>query len=392
MTRKNKITVVGSGYVGMSLSVLLAKQNDVTVLDVDPVRVNKINNKESTIVDKDIESYLSKKTLSLGATLDKRTAYEKANFIIVATPTNYNTDSRQFDTTSVFDVVSDALEFNRDAMIIIRSTVPIGYTKSLQEHFKSNRIIFSPEFLREGKALKDNLYPSRIVIGGDFNKCKEFADLLTNSALKKEIAVMFTKSSEAEAIKLFANTFLAMRVSFFNELDSYSMFHDLNTKEIIEGVCLDPRIGSNYNNPSFGYGGYCLPKDTKQLLTNFDQIPQTLIQAVISSNSTRKDHIVNSVLKLNPKMVGIYRLSMKQGSDNFRDSAILGIINRLNAKGVSTVIFEPNLNEKKLFNSSLEKDLSRFKKMSDLILTNRMSSELYDVEKKVFTRDVFNND
>ena len=389
--KKNKVTIVGSGYVGMSLSVLLAQHNDVTVLDIDTARVDKINNNESTVADEDIESFLSSKKLSLNATLEEKTAYEGANFIIVATPTNFNTNKCQFDTDSVDDVVSNALEHNHHAIIIIKSTVPIGYTKSLQENFKTNRIIFSPEFLREGKALRDNLYPSRIIVGGNCNKCKEFADLLKNSALKKEITVLHTKSNEAEAIKLFANTYLAMRVSFFNELDSYSMFHELNTKHIIEGICLDTRIGTNYNNPSFGYGGYCLPKDTKQLLANFDKIPQTLIEAIVSSNVTRKDHIANSVLKLNPKTVGIYRLTMKQGSHNFRDSAIQGIMKRLIIKGVSILIFEPDLKDAFFFNSPVEKDLNSFKKYSDVILTNRMSNELEDVEDKVFTRDVFNN-
>ena len=376
----------------MSLAVLLAQHNDVTVLDIDSARVEKINNNESTIADEDIKSFLSSKKLSLNATLDKKTAYEGANFIVVATPTNFDTGNSQFDTTSVDDVVSNALEHNHHAIIIIKSTVPIGYTKSLQENFKSNRIIFSPEFLREGKALRDNLYPSRIIIGGNCNKCKEFANLLKNSALKKEITVLHTKSNEAEAIKLFANTYLAMRVSFFNELDSYSMHHDLDTKTIIEGVCLDKRIGTNYNNPSFGYGGYCLPKDTKQLLESFNKIPQTLVKAVVSSNSTRKDHITNSVLKLSPKTVGIYRLTMKQGSDNFRESAIQGIMKRLKAKGTSVVIFEPSFKDKEFLNLPVEKDLNRFKKISDVILSNRMSNELQDVEDKVFTRDIFNND
>ena len=392
MNKKNKITVVGAGYVGMSISVLLAQHNDVTVLDVDALKVNKINSNESTVVDEDIEAFLSTNKLHLKATLDIKKAFEGANFIIVATPTNYNTDTCQFDTTSVDDVVANALKLNHDAIIVIKSTLPVGHTKSLLEKFKSNRIIFSPEFLQEGKALRDNLYPSRIIVGGDSNKCKKFSDLVKNSALKKEIVTLHMQSNEAEAIKLFANTYLAMRVSFFNELDSYSMSNDLDTKKIIEGVCLDARIGANYNNPSFGYGGYCLPKDTKQLLADFNQIPQTLIEAIVSSNSTRKDLIADSVLKLNPKMIGIYRLTMKQGSDNFRDSAIQGVIKRLIAKGASITIFEPNLKDEKFLSLPVEKDLNRFKKVCDVILTNRMSSKLQDAEHKVFTRDIFNND
>ena len=392
MNKKNKITVVGAGYVGMSISVLLAQHNDVTVLDVDTLKVNKINSNESTVADQDIEAFLSTNKLHLKATLDIKKAFEGANFIIVATPTNYNTDTCQFDTTSVDDVVSNALKLNHDAIIVIKSTLPVGHTKSLLEKFKSNRIIFSPEFLQEGKALRDNLYPSRIIVGGDSNKCKKFSDLVKNSALKKEIVTLHMQSNEAEAIKLFSNTYLAMRVSFFNELDSYSMSNDLDTKKIIEGVCLDARIGANYNNPSFGYGGYCLPKDTKQLLADFNQIPQTLIEAIVSSNSTRKDHIADSVLKLNPKMIGIYRLTMKQGSDNFRESAIQGVIKRLIAQGASITIFEPNLKDEKFLSLPVEKDLNKFKKVCDVILTNRMSGGLQDVEHKVFTRDVFNND
>jgi UDPglucose 6-dehydrogenase len=392
LTKKNKITIVGSGYVGMSLSVLLAQHNDVILLDVDPIRVNKVNNNKSTVVDADIESFLSKKIISLTATLDKKVAYEGANFIIVATPTNYDPDTYRFDTSSVDGVVADAIELNHDALVVIKSTIPVGHTKSLQENFESNRIIFSPEFLREGRALRDNLYPSRIIVGGECEASKKFASLLKQSAENDEIEVLFMQSKEAEAVKLFANTYLAMRVSFFNELDSYSMVHDLSTKNIIEGVCLDTRIGSHYNNPSFGYGGYCLPKDTKQLLANYDQVPQTLIQAIVSSNTTRKDHVTNSILALNPKMVGIYRLTMKQGSDNFRASSIQGVMKRINAKGIPMVVFEPNLKDEKFFNSPVQNNIAKFKKISDVILTNRMSSELQDVEDKVFTRDIFNDD
>ncbi len=392
MAKKNKITVVGSGYVGMSLAVLLAQHSDVTVLDIDSEKVNKINNNESTIVDENIEAFLSSKKLSLMATLDNKKAYKEADFIVVATPTNFNEDDRNFDTTSVDDVVRNALELNQDAIIIIKSTLPIGHTELLKERFGSNNIIFSPEFLREGKALFDNLYPSRIVVGGDYDKCKKFSNLLKKSALKEEINILYTKSKEAEAIKLFANTYLAMRVSFFNELDSFAMHHNLDTKKIIEGVSLDTRIGTYYNNPSFGYGGYCLPKDTKQLLTDFEQIPQTLIEATISSNAARKDNIANSILELNPKIVGIYRLIMKHGSNNFRESAIQGVMKRIISKGASVVIFEPNIKDKFFFNIPVEKDLNKFKEISDVILTNRISSELLDVECKIFTRDVFNND
>ena len=392
MTKKTKITVVGSGYVGMSLAVLLAQHNDVVVLDVDPARVEKVNNKQSTVADAEIEAFLAEKELSLIATLDKQVAYKGASFVVVATPTNYDPDTNRFDTSSVDSVVGDALELNSDALVVIKSTIPVGHTKSLQEKYATDRVIFSPEFLREGQALKDNLYPSRIIVGSQFEAGKAFANLLIEGAEKSDIETLFIRSTEAEAVKLFANTYLAMRVSFFNELDSYALAHDLDAKSIINGVCLDERIGEGYNNPSFGYGGYCLPKDTKQLLANYDQVPQTLIQAIVSSNTTRKDFIADSIIRLNPKIVGIYRLVMKQGSDNFRASAIQGIMKRIKANGIEVVIYEPTYDEAEFFQSKILDSLDEFKNASDVIITNRMSAELDDVEEKVFTRDLFGND
>jgi len=392
LEKKIKITVVGSGYVGMSLSVLLAQFNDVTVLDIDAKKVSQINNKKSTVADSKIESFLVKKSLSLAATLDKQVAYKDASFIIVATPTNYDSGQNFFDTSSVDDVVRDALKSNVDALIVIKSTIPVGHTKLLQEKFKTERVIFSPEFLREGQALKDNLYPSRIIIGSQCKAGAEFAGLLKQGAEKEDIEELFIPSTEAEAVKLFANTYLAMRVSFFNELDSYALAHDLDTKSVINGVCLDKRIGHGYNNPSFGYGGYCLPKDTKQLLANYDQVPQTLIQAIVSSNGIRKDFIADEVLKKNPKVVGFHRLVMKEGSDNFRSSAIQGVMKRIKAKGVKVVIYEPSLDEEFFFNSIILKSLNEFKKVSNIILTNRMADELLDVTEKVYTRDLYGSD
>jgi UDPglucose 6-dehydrogenase len=389
MIKKIKITIVGSGYVGMSLSVLLAQCNDVAVLDVDVGRVEAINKKQSTIVDADIENFLSKKELSLTATLDKQVAYKDASFVVVATPTNYDPNTNYFDTSSVDSVVSDALELNSDAIVIIKSTIPVGHTRFLQEKHSTDRIIFSPEFLREGHALKDNLYPSRIIVGSQLERGKECADLLVKSAIKTNIKTLFMDSTEAEAVKLFANTYLAMRVSFFNELDSYSLAHSLDTKSIITGISQDERIGEGYNNPSFGYGGYCLPKDTKQLLANYDKVPQTLIQAIITSNSTRKDFIADSIIKLNPKVLGIYRLVMKQDSDNFRASAIQGIMKRIKSKGIKVVIYEPAYCEDEFFQSKVIDSLSSFKEISDIIITNRLSSELDDVKEKIFTRDLF---
>ena len=375
--------------MGMSLAVLLAQQNDVVVLDVDPTRVEKVNNKQSTVADAEIEAFLLEKELSLTATLDKQLAFDGASFVVVATPTNYEPDTNRFDTSSVDSVVNDALELNSDALVVIKSTIPVGHTKSLQEEHVTGRVIFSPEFLREGQALKDNLYPSRIIVGSQLEAGKAFANLLVEGAEQSDIETVFLRSTEAEAVKLFANTYLAMRVSFFNELDSYALAHNLDTKSIINGVCLDERIGEGYNNPSFGYGGYCLPKDTKQLLANYDQIPQTLIQAIVSSNTTRKDVIADAIIKLKPKVVGIYRLVMKQDSDNFRASAIQGIMKRIKAKGIEVVIHEPTYDEAEFFQSKVISSLDDFKNMSDVIIANRMSAELDDVEEKVFTRDLF---
>ena len=391
MAERIKITVVGSGYVGMSLSVLLAQHNDVTVLDIDAERVDKINNKQSTVADTEIELFLVEKPLSLTATLDKQSAYEGASFIIVATPTNYDSDTNRFDTSSVDAVVEDALKLNLDALVVIKSTIPVGHTKSLQEKFQTDRVIFSPEFLREGQALKDNLSPSRIIVGSNCKAGAEFAGLLKWGAEKADIETLFIPSTEAEAVKLFANTYLAMRVSFFNELDSYSLAHKLNSKSIINGVCLDERIGDGYNNPSFGYGGYCLPKDTKQLLANYEQVPQTLIEAIVSSNTMRKDFIANEILKTNPKVVGFYRLVMKEGSDNFRSSAIQGVMKRIKAKGVEVLIYEPELNEDEFFGSRVLKELHQFKEMSDVIVANRKADCLRDVDEKCFSRDLFRN-
>ena len=384
-----KITVVGSGYVGSSLAVLLAQHNDVTVLDIDASQVDKVNSKQSTVVDNEIESFLTKKELSLFATLDKQVAYKDASFIVVATPTNYDPETNRFDTSSVDSVVDDALSINTKALIVIKSTIPVGHTKWLQQKHQTNRVIFSPEFLREGQALKDNLYPSRIVVGSQLDVAKEFAGLLVQSAMKDDIETLFIRSTEAEAVKLFANTFLAMRVSFFNELDSYALAHDLDTKSIIKGVCLDQRIGDGYNNPSFGYGGYCLPKDTKQLLANYEQVPQNLIQAIVSSNVTRKDFVAEEILKLKPKIVGFYRLVMKEGSDNFRSSAIQGIMKRIKAKGIEVVIYEPTLHEEIFFGSRVLGNIDEFKRKSDIIVANRRSDALEDVHVKCFSRDLF---
>ena len=389
MTNKTKITVVGSGYVGMSLSVLLAQHNDVTVLDIDTVRVESINNKTSTVSDTDIELFLAEKELSLAATVDKKVAYQFANFIIVATPTNYDTGTNYFDTSSVDAVVEDALRLNQDALVVIKSTIPVGHTQSLQKKFGTNRVIFSPEFLREGRALKDNLYPSRIIVGSQCKAGAEFANLLKQGAEKVDVEALFIRSAEAEAVKLFANTYLAMRVSFFNELDSYSLAHNLDTKSIINGVCLDERIGDGYNNPSFGYGGYCLPKDTKQLLANYDQVPQTLIQAIVSSNTTRKDFVADQILKEQPNTVGFYRLVMKEGSDNFRSSAIQGIMKRIEAKGVEILIYEPTLDRMDFFGLEVVRDLVEFKLRSDIVVANRLSNDLIDIKQKIFSRDIF---
>ena len=376
----------------MSLAVLLSQNNEVTVLDIDSARVDKINNKLSTVADAEIELFLSEKELSITATTDKKIAYEGASFVIVATPTNYDTKNDYFDTSSVDDVVGDALELNKQAYVVIKSTIPVGHTKLLQEKYATNRIIFSPEFLREGQALKDNLYPSRIIIGSQLEAGKTFAKILAKGAKKQDIETLFIDSTEAEAVKLFSNTYLAMRVSFFNELDSYALSNDLNAESIISGVCLDERIGGGYNNPSFGYGGYCLPKDTKQLLANFDQVPQTLMQAIVSSNAKRKDFIADSIINLKPRIVGIYKLSMKKDSDNFRASAIKGIMRRIKDKDIEIVIYEPDLKENEFENLKVLDSLKSFKDISDIIISNRLSSELDDVADKVFTRDLFGVD
>lgn len=387
-----KITVVGSGYVGMSLAVILAQNNDVVVLDIDSERVNKINNKQSTVADVDIEAFLIEKDLSLTATLDKYVAYKGASFVIVATPTNLNPETNCFDTNSVDSVVSDALHLNSDAFVVIKSTIPVGHTKALNKKNNTDRVIYSPEFLREGKALMDNLYPSRIIVGGLNESGKVFADILAASAMKKEIETLFIHSTEAEAVKLFANAYLAMRVSFFNELDSYAMANNLITKSIINGICLDERIGDKYNNPSFGYGGYCLPKDTKQLLANFGEVPQTLIQAIVTSNTTRKNFIADEILKLNPKTVGFYRLVMKKDSHNFRFSSIQGVMKRIKEKGIDIVVFEPELDKSNFFGSPVLTDLDYFKEISDVIVSNRMDKCLKEVDEKCFSRDIFGQD
>ena len=389
INEKTKITVVGSGYVGISLSVLLAQHNDVIVLDIDATRVGKINSKQSTVADDDIELFLAEKSLALNATLDKQEAYEGAKYIIVATPTNYNTSTNRFDTSSVDAVVEDALSINKQALVVIKSTVPVGHTKSLQEKFKTDRVVFSPEFLREGQALKDNLYPSRIIVGSQCKAGAEFTNLLKQGAEKVNIETLQLGSTDAEAVKLFANTYLAMRVSFFNEMDSYALAHDLDIKSIISAVCLDERIGDGYNNPSFGYGGYCLPKDTKQLLANYGQVPQTLIQAIVTSNTARKDFIANEILKQNPETVGFYGLVMKKGSDNFRYSAIQGVMKRIKAKGINVLVYEPNCDDLEFFGSKVLHDVNEFLSKTDLIVANRISDDLVHVKHKLFTRDIF---